>query len=113
LYRAVDSLGDPYPGDDAEQREQPERYGLFDRPDQRQEELADHEPRLTAMAMATARPRMGRGNISLITVHTTGPIEKAKQMMKPTSASRVTMVVALVSPELPNIEYLQPIDPAR
>ena len=46
------------------------------------------EPQLTAVATATARPRMWPGKISLITVHTTGPIEKAKQMMKPTSATQ-------------------------
>ena len=50
---------------------------------------------MTAVATATARPRMCPGKISLITVQTTGPIEKAKQMMKPTRAKSVTMPAPL------------------
>ena len=34
---------------------------------------------------------MRPGKTSLITVHATGPIENAKQMMKPTRANRVTI----------------------
>src|SRR4029077_5909529 len=48
------------------------------------------EPQLTAVAMATARPRTFCGKISLITVQTTGPSEKAKQMMKRTREINVT-----------------------
>ena len=44
------------------------------------------KPQFIAVQNATGRPRMRPGTISLITVHVTVPIEKAKKMMKATGA---------------------------